>query len=896
MQGEKHWHCRYDSTWEGEGEEEEEEEERPEERPKGQGKNTHVKKNTQRMNEGTFRQRNMRAAQDMQNYRHGYPDLEDEDEDSADMPNLRFYLNQDRFQPNGVLIEELLTKWHKNYKILEQSHSYIQWLFPLREAGMNWSATPLTKKELEVFKENAEVKERFVRAYKLMLDFYGIELVDEQTGKLVRAQHYDVCFQNLNWHSHNNLRITRILKCLGEMGYEHFQVKLVKFFLKETLKERTLPSVKQSVLDYFLFTVRDRQERRKLVHYAWKHYQPQDRFVWGPHEKLKRFKVHRKLPKQGSNPSVVSQANLTESGAGSTDIEGGLAQTRVEVVDENASSNNSHLEFESETVSEKKSILESSEGAASEEGQAKPDPRPTESPESSAVPIVRAASEVEDARNSGVGDAEHQDSGEEQPHDHSGTEALKEGKKRKLPGMEPEGVAETLQRPLVHETNPPKHLEESEKLKSDSLNTESSQATNRDDAPLPATKKKKVDELETEHLRSEEDSSPSKSPTDDDGSGQVQHPACKTKETFHTAQLVEGESLSMPSNNPASLPSESHHIKDDFSENKQKIAQSTDESKCVQSCDSQHTASIPPQGKTQESNPKTQDLENLEEGHNMEELTEQTKNIIVFPVVDEKPPEKDLLGEAQADNQGKVFRVCSEKTGEDLAPETDNPESDPKAAHTVCPTPQLGSLISQMGSAALNGEQDPELGSNESSSDGRKLKEYCDIPAPDNVTDENRKDGNDGRVEHGKSLLHQDSNTIHSPLNVMETKSMPQLGNSKPAAASDSVEEIMDGNKHDGSQTTEASVEVKQVFRTTKVKDAVNEVKTQVETVDCSIVQTDVAVKDYKGLSEKEGLKSTQTAEKANGLTGHLDSQPQQVADVLGEASEAAGLPLEKKL
>ncbi len=89
---------------------------------------------------------------------------------------------------------------------------------------------------------------------------------------------------------HNNLRITRILKSLGELGFEHFQAPLVRFFLEETLVRKTLSSVKRSVLDYFLFAVRDKRERRKLVRFAFQHFEPKDKFVWCPRRIQKRFK------------------------------------------------------------------------------------------------------------------------------------------------------------------------------------------------------------------------------------------------------------------------------------------------------------------------------------------------------------------------------------------------------------------------------------------------------------------------------------------------------------------------------------------------------------------------------------------------------------------------------
>ncbi|NWV10330.1 OGFR factor, partial [Ptilonorhynchus violaceus] len=163
-------------------------------------------------------------------------------------------------------------------------------LFPLRERGMNVCAKPLTLQEIQAFRNSKEVMKRFERAYQLMLGFYGINLVNKETGELKRAENWLERFENLNRFSHNNLRITRILKCLGEMGYGNYQVHLVKFFLTETLVEETLPNVKRSALDYFLFTVRNKEKRRELVHYAWTHFKPQSSFVWGPHHKLRKYR------------------------------------------------------------------------------------------------------------------------------------------------------------------------------------------------------------------------------------------------------------------------------------------------------------------------------------------------------------------------------------------------------------------------------------------------------------------------------------------------------------------------------------------------------------------------------------------------------------------------------
>lgn len=93
---------------------------------------------------------------------------------------------------------------------------------------------------------------------------------------------------------HNNLRITRILKSLGELGFGHYQAPLVRFFLEETLVKKTLGSVKRSVLDYFLFAVRDREKRQELVHFAYNHFEPKDKFVWCPRKIQKQFKKAEK--------------------------------------------------------------------------------------------------------------------------------------------------------------------------------------------------------------------------------------------------------------------------------------------------------------------------------------------------------------------------------------------------------------------------------------------------------------------------------------------------------------------------------------------------------------------------------------------------------------------------
>ncbi|XP_031750446.1 opioid growth factor receptor-like protein 1 [Xenopus tropicalis] len=304
---EERWDPQWDSTWE---EEEEEEGEIPESDLKG--------------NSRRGASRSARAARDLQNYRHGYPGKDRDSEYMEFMPNLEFYQNRIPFQPYGDDIDTMLSDWRGDYVRLEENHSYIQWLFPLREEGVNPYAAPLTLREIEALKGDKDAMRRFREAYRLMLDFYGIELRDEDSGEVARAPNYKERFSNLNRRGHNNLRITRILKCLGELGYGRFQAPLVRFFLEETLVHKELPNVRHSALDYFMFTVRDREQRKELVLFAWEHFPHREGFIWGPRNyfqyraaKNAESSADQEITQENSETPGEGEGNCGNSGRGS---------------------------------------------------------------------------------------------------------------------------------------------------------------------------------------------------------------------------------------------------------------------------------------------------------------------------------------------------------------------------------------------------------------------------------------------------------------------------------------------------------------------------------------------------------------------------------------------------
>ncbi|KAM9859678.1 opioid growth factor receptor-like protein 1 isoform 2-T2 [Aulostomus maculatus] len=292
--------CEYDSTWE------------TEEGPRGAGSWSNRPRTSASHKFDKFKN----AARDMQNYRRGYPfGTRTNHWNKAvfdDMSNLKFYLGERPSVPDGVYIKDFHTSWKGQYDVLECVHTFIQWLFPLEEQGMNYEARTLTKAEIEEFLKNPVATANLLESYKLMLDFYGIKLSNEATGEVTRAPNWRARFKNLNRNTHNNLRITRILKCLGILGYRHYQAPLVHFFLEETLVHRELQNIKDSVLNYFMFAVLNRRERRNLIKFAYLNYEPKHEFVWCP-QKIQAIWLsqlcpdHREMREHDLSHSAVSE-------------------------------------------------------------------------------------------------------------------------------------------------------------------------------------------------------------------------------------------------------------------------------------------------------------------------------------------------------------------------------------------------------------------------------------------------------------------------------------------------------------------------------------------------------------------------------------------------------------
>lgn len=179
--------------------------------------------------------------------------------------NILFYSGKIPSKPNGDYIDNILKNWKYDYDLLERHHGYIQWLFPIREQGVNLLAQPLMQHEIDQFRKDEQLQAKVLDAYEMMLDFYGMKLEDKEKGTVARSNNWQQRYQHLNRSYHNYLRITRILKCLGELGLSRYQYPWVEFLIREVFQHHQLANCKDSLINYWVPTLSPEDQQRALA-------------------------------------------------------------------------------------------------------------------------------------------------------------------------------------------------------------------------------------------------------------------------------------------------------------------------------------------------------------------------------------------------------------------------------------------------------------------------------------------------------------------------------------------------------------------------------------------------------------------------------------------------------
>ena len=160
-----------------------------------------------------------------------------------------------------------------NFDVLEKHHAYIQFLFPTRDLPeRNLCAQQLQLHEIEWLRSDADAQRRLRQAVDMMLEFFGFELIDgDDEHAALKCQPLAEprrALKNLNDSHHNSLRITRMLKSLGELGQERLKAPIVRALAREVLKTKRLKKLERSLTNFWIATLRDDDEREALEQFV----------------------------------------------------------------------------------------------------------------------------------------------------------------------------------------------------------------------------------------------------------------------------------------------------------------------------------------------------------------------------------------------------------------------------------------------------------------------------------------------------------------------------------------------------------------------------------------------------------------------------------------------------
>jgi Opioid growth factor receptor (OGFr) conserved region len=132
------------------------------------------------------------------------------------MTAIADFYRGDRTDYLGRSLENI---WRWDNHRLEQTHNYIQVLFPNREPShFNLNAPLLDQATIDAFRQDEKLRSNLAASLDVMLRFYGLEY-QPGTGRVVKRPNF--AERGNNWltpYNHNYLRITRILKCLVALG------------------------------------------------------------------------------------------------------------------------------------------------------------------------------------------------------------------------------------------------------------------------------------------------------------------------------------------------------------------------------------------------------------------------------------------------------------------------------------------------------------------------------------------------------------------------------------------------------------------------------------------------------------------------------------------------------
>lgn len=173
---------------------------------------------------------------------------------------IAFYKNEIPLPKTGLFINDILSKPDKY--MLEKNSIYMHWLFPNEISG-TFQSEFFSAADAEEIRETPALKGQVLKAFKMMLEFYGMELTKDETFLVPYSEKlYPLMLNN----TPDPLKITRILRSLKELGHKDLMLPWLKFLACLIYERKRIPGAATSMEKYWMDTL-DKKEKRELSDY-----------------------------------------------------------------------------------------------------------------------------------------------------------------------------------------------------------------------------------------------------------------------------------------------------------------------------------------------------------------------------------------------------------------------------------------------------------------------------------------------------------------------------------------------------------------------------------------------------------------------------------------------------
>jgi hypothetical protein len=169
---------------------------------------------------------------------------------------IGFYQGKYRHPGTNKTIDEMW-KWDDNH--LEGIHGYLTWWFPTKKQAVSAEWDPITDEEIKQFKDDPELRKRYLKSFYRILAFYGFEInIASNPLKLKRADNYEE--RKAIWvtpENHNYRRISRILQSLVLLGFTDAANMLLQALMDTYFENKKV--IGATTYDFWTLSVSDRQ-------------------------------------------------------------------------------------------------------------------------------------------------------------------------------------------------------------------------------------------------------------------------------------------------------------------------------------------------------------------------------------------------------------------------------------------------------------------------------------------------------------------------------------------------------------------------------------------------------------------------------------------------------------